>query len=315
MLLKISWMQSLKIISKYAWGFLIPVAFILTSFTVSAQELNCSVQVNDERIATSDRQVFRDMEIEFAQFLNSRRWSDDVFQDEERIKCNLSITLDDMPTIGSFSATVQIQAARPVFNSNYESIVLNFADRDWTFQYVQSLPLDFNDNAYSTNLTSMLAFYADIIIGMDYDTFEELGGTRFYQKAQNIVTNATQSLRPGWSSLESNRNRFWMIENLMNQRMVEMRKGMYKYHRLGLDTYQDQPDEAQKNILEVLKKVSAVRKVDPNAIIVIAFLDAKRDELVNIFSTGNIQVRRDAYNLLVEMDPSKRDKYSRIISN
>ena len=165
-------MQSLKIISKYAWGFLIPVAFILTSFNVSAQELNCSVQVNDERIATSDRQVFRDMEIEFAQFLNSRRWTDDVFQDKERIKCNLSITLDDMPTIGSFSATVQIQAARPVFNSNYESFVLNFADRDWTFQYVQSLPLDFNDNAYSTNLTSMLAFYADIIIGMDYDTFE-----------------------------------------------------------------------------------------------------------------------------------------------
>ncbi len=305
----------MKNISEYACGFLILLSFILTGFTTSAQELNCSVLVNDQRISTSDRQVFRDMEIEFARFLNTRRWSDDVFQDEERIKCNLSITIDAMPTIGSFAATVQIQAARPVYSSNYESIILNFADRDWTFQYVQSLPLDFNDNAYTTNLTSMLAFYADIILGMDYDTFEESGGTRFYQKAQNIVTNATQSGRPGWSSLESNRNRFWLIENLMNQRMVNMRKGMYMYHRHGLDIYQDQPDEAQKNILEVLKRVSAVRKVDPEAIIVIAFLDAKRDELVNIFSTGNIQIRRDAYNLLVEIDPSKRDKYSRIITN
>jgi len=306
-------MRLLKNIFKNLVFALIPTLFLGTN--VNSQELNCGIIVNAEQISTSDRQVFRDMEVTFAQFLNSRRWTEDVFQDRERIKCNLSITIDNMPSIGNFSATVQIQSARPVYNSNYESIVLNFADRDWTFKYVQSLPLDFNDNAFTSNLTSMLAYYANIVIGMDYDTFENLAGTQFYQKAENIVTNATQSGRPGWSSLESIRNRFWLVENLLNPRMQKLRAGLYDYHRLGLDIYQDKPDEAQQNILGSIRYVSQVREVDPNAIIVIEFLDSKRDELVNIFSTGNIQVRRDAYNLLVEMDPSKRDKYSRILSN
>jgi len=255
------------------------------------------------------------MEIAFAQFMNGRKWSSDVFQNQERIKCNLSITIDRMPSIGRFQATVQIQSARPVYNSNYESILLNFADRDWTFEYVQSLPLDFNENAYTSNLTSMLAFYAYIIIGMDYDSFGEMDGTPFYQVAQNIVTNATQSGRRGWNSLESFRNRYWLVENLSNQRMSELRKGYYSYHRNGLDIYQEDEELAQRNILNVLKTLRDLRDVDPNAIIIVSFLDAKSDELVNIFSTGSMQIRREAYNLLLEVSPSKRDKYAKIISN
>ena len=280
-----------------------------------SQELNCKVVVNSERIATSERQVFRDMEVAFSQFLNERRWTNDFFQNEERIKCNLNMTIDEMPSIGSFRATVQVQSARPIFNSSYESIVLNFADRDWTFDYVESQPLDFNPNSYTSNLTSMLAFYANIIIGLDYDTFEEFGGSNHYQKANNIVTNATPSNRPGWSSLEGNRNRFWLVENLLNQRMVAIRKGLYTYHRLGLDIYQDKPEEAQQSILNMLRTIKDVRSTYPNAILVVSFLDAKSDELVNLFSDTNIQIKREAYNLLIEIDPSKRDKYARIISN
>ncbi len=284
-------------------------------FRSYGQELNCNVIVNADQISTSDRQVFQDMEIAFAQFMNGRKWSSDVFQNQERIKCNLSITIDRMPSIGRFQATVQIQSARPVYNSNYESILLNFADRDWTFEYVQSLPLDFNENAYTSNLTSMLAFYAYIIIGMDYDSFGEMDGTPFYQVAQNIVTNATQSGRRGWNSLESFRNRYWLVENLSNQRMSELRKGYYSYHRNGLDIYQEDEELAQRNILNVLKTLRDLRDVDPNAIIIVSFLDAKSDELVNIFSTGSMQIRREAYNLLLEVSPSKRDKYAKIISN
>ncbi len=279
------------------------------------QELNCSVIVNADQISTSDRQVFRDMEVSFAQFMNGRKWSSDNFQNEERIKCNLSITIDQMPSIGSFRATVQVQSARPIYNSNYESILLNFADRDWTFEYVQSMPLDFNENSYTNNLTSMLAYYANIVIGLDYDSFGELDGTPYYQVAQNIVTNATQSGRPGWNSLESLRNRYWLVENLTNLRVNDLRKGFYKYHREGLDKYQEDSDLSQRTILSVLETLRDLRNIDPNAIIIVSFLDAKADELVNIFSTGNIQVRRQAYNLLVEVSPSKRDKFAKIISN
>jgi len=288
---------------------------ICIGYSVLGQELNCKVIVNADQISTSDRQVFKDMEIAFAQFMNGRKWSSDAFQNQERIKCNLSVTIDRMPAIGNFQATVQIQSARPVYNSNYESILLNFADRDWTFEYVESLPLDFNENAYSSNLTSMLAFYANIIIGMDYDSFGEMAGTPYYQVAQNIVTNATQSGRPGWTSLESFRNRYWLVENLTNQRMSEFRKGFYKYHRMGLDIYQKEETVAQKNILDMLQKLRDLRDIDPNAIVIVSFLDAKSDELVNIFSTGDIQMRREAYNLLIEVSPSKRDKFSKIISN
>lgn len=308
-------MQSLKKSAETLVASLFALLLLCCQTSTFSQELNCKVLVNSERIATSERQVFRDMEVTFSQFLNERRWTNDVFQNEERIKCNLSITIDEMPSIGSFRATVQVQSARPIYNSNYESIILNFADRDWTFDYVESQPLDFNPNSYTDNLTSMLAYYANIIIGLDYDSFGELSGTSYFQRANNIVTNATSSNRPGWSSLESNRNRFWLVENLLNQRMIAMRKGLYTYHRLGLDTYQEKPEESQSNILDMLKSIQDVRSSNPNAILVIAFLDAKADELVNMFSTAPMQTKRNAYNLLIEIDPSKRDKYSRIISN
>ena len=172
------------------------------------------------------------MENAFSQFLNSRKWTNDEFQPEERIKCNINITLNQMPSIGSIEGTEQIQAARPIYNTNYESILMNFADRDWVFEYVEYQPLDFNENSYINNLTSMLAFYAYIILGLDYDSYSADGGNNFYQIAQNIVTNAQQSGRPGWSSLESNRNRYWLVENLTNAQINIMRKAWYRYHRL-----------------------------------------------------------------------------------
>ena len=293
------------------------VTFLLLSCSHAsyAQELNCKVTVNSDQISTSDRQVFQDMEVAFAQFLNENRWTNDAFQSQERIKCNMNITIDQMPSIGSFRATVQIQSARPIYNSSYESILMNFADRDWTFEYVESQPLDFNPNAYNGNLTSLLAYYAMIIIGIDYDSFGNLDGTSYFQRAQNIVTNATPSGRPGWTSLESNRNRFWLIENILNQRMISIREGYYSYHRLGLDVFEEHPDEAQDQILTVLKAIQDIKSSNPNSILVISFLDAKTDELINIFSSADITRKRAAYNILVEVDPSKRDKYSRIISN
>ncbi len=294
---------------------LVCIVLILLVYPTTAQELNCRVTINADQVQTTDRRIFKDMETAFSNFLNNTKWTSDIFETNEKIKCNLLITLQNPTSIGNYQATVQIQSARPVYNSNYESILLNFADRDWQFEYVESQPLNFNENIYTSNLTSLLAFYAYVIIAMDYDSFSQLGGGEFYRQALNIATNAQAANRPGWNTLGSTRNRYWLIENLTNSQMQDIRVGLYEYHRLGLDTFEQSPDESRKTILSVLEKIRKVRKTYPNSIFVIAFLDAKSDELINIFSEGNIQVRRQAFDILAEIDPSKRNDYEAIIKN
>lgn len=290
---------------------------LLTFFASPAysQELNCQVIVNSERAQTTEKRVFEDMQNEFTQFLNNQSWTSDVFNNEERIGCNLLITIESQTSITSFNATVQVQAARPIFDSNYESILLNFADRDWNFEYTESQPLYFNENQYMGNLTSMLAYYAYIIIGLDYDSFSKMGGSPHIQKAWNVVTNAQQSNQSGWTQLSSNRNRYWLAENLLNPQMSAVREGMYNFHRQGMDIFQTQPDDARKTILEVLKGIQSVDKIRPNSILVISFFDAKREELLQIFAKGDMTVRRQAYEILIALDPSKTDKYQQILND
>lgn len=279
-----------------------------------SQNLDCDVIVDASQIETSDRGVFQDMESAFEDFINSRDWTSDEFEPGERIKCSLSITLTEMPSIGNFRATVQIRSARPIYDTSYESILFNFADRDWRFTYVESMPLIYNNNSFTSNLTSMLAYYAFIILGMDYDSFGELSGSPYYDQAQNVVTQAAQSNNPGWSALESTRNRYALIDDLTNQRLESMRIGYYKYHRLGLDIYEENPDQARKVILSMLESMKSIKSQYPASIFVISFFDAKADELVNIFADGNIADKRTAYNLLLELNPSKGDTYARIMN-
>jgi len=278
-------------------------------------QLNCQVIVNSERAQTTEKRVFEDMQNAFRQFLNDQSWTSDIFNREEKIGCNLLITIESQTSITSFNATVQVQAARPIYDSNYESILLNFADRDWQFEYTESQPLFFNDNQYMSNLTSMLAYYAYIIIGLDYDSFGKMGGSPHIEKAWNVVTNAQQSNQSGWTQLSSNRNRYWLAENLLNPQMSPIREGMYAYHRLGMDIFQDKPDEARKSIVKVLKDIQDVNKIKPNSILVISFFDAKREELLQIFSKGDMSVRQQAYEALKDLDPSKTDKYQQILNN
>jgi len=292
------------------------IVLILLSFGSFAQELNSIVTINvGPKIQTTDRNVFRDMKNALQQFLNTRKWTNDVFQTHEKINCSFLININEMPSIGIFSASVQIQSARPVYNSNYTSLLLNFADRDWEFEYIESQPLEYNDNTYTSNLTSMLAFYAYLVIGMDYDSFGELGGTPHFQKALMVVNNAQSSNRPGWQALGGTRNRYSLIENLLNSQMANVRKSLYSYHRLDLNTFEKTPDQSREVILKGLKDVKKARDINPNAILVISFFDAKSKELANIFSDGLLPVRREAYDLIVTMDPSNRANYDKIIKN
>ncbi len=279
-----------------------------------SQELNFKVIVNADQIQTTDRAIFRDMERAFANFLNTRKWSNDAYKNYEKISGTLFLNITKMPSIGNFTANAVITSARPVYNTNYESVLLNFADREWEFEYIESLPLEYNDNSYISNLTSMLAFYAYIVLGMDYDSFSELGGTPFFQRALTVVNNAQSSNRPGWQALGSNRNRYALIENLNNPQMTELRKNTYRYHRQALDTFDKTPDESRKIVLDVIKNVKNVWSIFPNSILVISFFDTKSTEIVNIFSDGSISVRREAYDILNTIDP-KRNIYQKIISN
>ncbi len=290
------------------------ISFLLIALWSFGQELNCKVTINADQIQSTDRSVFKDMERAIALFMNTRKWSNDTYKNYERINCSIFLNFSKgTPSIGSYLASAQITVARPVYNSNYETVLLNFADREWEFEYLESQPLEYNDNTYINNLTSMLAFYAYIIIGMDADSFAEKGGDPYFQKALMVVNNAQQSNRPGWQSIGSNRNRYNLIENINNPQMTELRKNAYKYHRLALDTFDKTPDDSRTTILNCLKNVKNVWTVYPNSIFVISFFDAKSNELVNVFSEGNLNVRREAYDILTQLD-AKRNIYQKIIS-
>ena len=293
---------------------LVVLTFLMSWGIAEAQELNVKVVINADQVQTSDRAVFSDMERAIANFLNTRKWTNDTYKNHERINSSIFLNISKMPSIGNFQASAQITSGRPVFNTNYESVVLNFADRDWEFEYIESQPLEYNDNSYLGNLTSMLAFYAYIIIGMDYDSFSELGGTPYFQKALMVVNNAQSSGRAGWQALSSSRNRYSLIESLNNPQMLEMRKNTYKFHRLALDNFDKNPDQSRTAVLDVLKEVKKAWTINPTSIAVITFFDSKSTEIVNILSSGNLGVRREAYDILTSIDP-KRTIYQKIISN
>ncbi|NJN41503.1 MAG: DUF4835 family protein [Flammeovirgaceae bacterium] len=290
------------------------ILFVFISSNTLAQELFCVVRVNAEQISTSDRGIFTDMERSFANFLNTRKWTGDTFKNHEKIQCNVLVTITKMPSIGNFAANVQITSARPVFNSNYESVLLNFADRDWEFEYIESLPLEYNDNTYLTNLTSMLAFYAYIIIGLDYDSYSDLGGNPYFQKALVVATNAQPANRPGWQSFGNNRSRYALIQDIINPQLVDLRHNTYNYHRLALDNFNSKPDESREIVLGVIKSIQRAWAVFPTSVLIVTFFDSKSGEIANIFSKGDLTTRREAYDILTNIDP-KRTVYQNIISN
>lgn len=292
---------------------IVGIILLLAGFISQGQELNCRVIVNAQQVETTERGIFEEMETDFAQFLNNRKWTSDEFKEEEIINCNVLITISEMPSIGVFKASVQILSSRPVYGTSYETVLLNFADRDWDFEFVQSQPLQFNENAFLNNITSLLSYYAYLIIGYDYDSFSELGGNPYFQKAFNIVNNAQQSNYSGWKQFNSVRNRYWMIENIQNPQLEPVRKSIYHYHRMGMDLLEENKDEAEKNILAALSEIQKANRARPRSIITVSFMDAKSNEIVQIFAKSSLAIRRQAYNLLTNIDPARTDEYKVLI--
>jgi len=291
---------------------------LFAALGAAAQELRCNVVVNTNQIQQTgqiaDQQVFRDLQQAIADFMNTRRWTDDKFSAVERINCNLVINIIKVPAINNFEANVQVQSSRPVYGTDYESIMLSYIDRNVAFQYTPGQPMDFNENIVTSALTTLLGFYANVIIGLDYDSFGRLGGNTYLQRAFNIANNAGQDPNsgPGWRSSDDRRNRYWLAENLNNQQMQPLREGLYIYHRQGMDNLLANPDQARGQILGVLNTLREVNQQKPQAVLTNTFFDSKSNELVNVFSQGAPQEKMQAYNILVELDPTQTERYRKL---
>lgn len=282
-----------------------------------AQELNFTVIINSDRARIQNTDVFNQMKTSFEQFLNGRSWTTDEFRPEERIKGNLLITINNVPQVGVYEATVQIQTVRPVFGTNYESLVFNFVDRNWNFEYIESFPLEFNRFSFLNNVSSMLGFYAHIALGLDYDTFENKGGNKFFEIANDIVNNAQQSGRPGWVPNNSDRRtRYWLINDIYTSSIYSViRESYYLYHRQGLDLLQTEPKTAYDNILEAIRLVKEANTKQPNGLFTISFMDAKSDEISKILKNASLELRTEAVKLLLDVDPNNARKYNELLKN
>ena len=292
---------------------LILLLFFVGAFhSVFSQELNCQVTINSTQIAGTDKRVFDAMETAIREFMLTRKWTNENFKIEERIDCSILINITERIGSDEFKGTLQIQARRPVFKTAYNTALLNFNDNDIAFKYTEAQPLEFVENTYSSNLTSILAFYAYFVIGMDYDSFALNGGTPYLQKALAVVNNAQSSGYLGWKAFDSNNNRYWLINNMLDATYVSIREGLYNYHRKGLDVMADNKDAGRAVILESLMELKKVHQVKPLSFSLQVFFIAKADEIVNVFCGGFADEKAKVVSLLNEIDPTNSNKYTKI---
>jgi len=291
------------------------IIIIILGFRLPAQELNCSVQINASQVTGISRQIFDNMRKDIAQFMNTTKWTDYEFQNNERIKCSMVIEIKSVQG-NRYTATLQVNSVRPVFESSYESPILRLRENegDFDFEYIENTPLTFNENRHSDNLTAVLAFYAYIIIGMDFDTFKMEGGSPFFQKAQKIVNNAQGSQFKGWKAFEARKqdNRYFLISKLLDTRNGAARRAMYRYHRQGLDIMSEKVEQGRREISESLKYFQKVYRVDRNSYLLKIIMDAKYKELINIFSEAYADEKAKVYNILKEIDPAHLKDYEKL---
>lgn len=283
---------------------------------LSAQELNCNVQVSAQKIQGSNRQVFENMQRDIYEFMNNTVWTNTVFSYSERIECNFLITINDQISADEFSGTIQIQLKRPVFNTTYNSTMLNFIDNSFRFRYVEFQPLEFDPTTHRSSLVSVLAYYAYLVLGFDFDSFSLMGGTEYFQMAEKIVTNAQNAPETGWKPYDGsrNRNRYWLVKNILDKEYEGVRRFVYDYSRNGLDRLESRTPEARASMVESLRYLQDVyrSKPDPFMYLVQIVIDARSEELINIFSESFPEEKSRVVEILTEIDPSRKTNYQKI---
>lgn len=303
----------------YRFKYLTVLFLLLMTGTLSAQELNCNIQISAQRIQGSNRQVFESMQRDLYEFMNNTVWTNHVFSYAERIDCNILINLNDQLSADEFRGTIQIQLSRPVFNTTYKSTVLNFIDNSFQFRYVEFQPLEFDPSTYRSSLVSVLAYYTYMILGFDYDSYSPLGGTEFYQMAEKIVISAQNTPEPGWKPYDGsrNRNRYWLVKNALDKEYEGIRQFLYEYNLNGLDRMESKIAEARTSMVESLRLIQEVyrKKPDPFMYIVQVVMEGKSDEIINIFSEAFPEEKSRVVQILTEIDPANKTKYEKINSS
>ncbi len=291
------------------------IGLILISFGLKGQEFRCMVQVVSPSIQGTNRGVFETLQKSIMEFMNGQRWTEHKYKPEERIECNILINIREQIGSDEFKGTMQIQARRPVYNSSYSTTIFNYLDQSLHFRYIEFEPLIYNPANIESNLIGMLAYYAYVILGYDYDSFSQRGGTPYFQKAEQIVNMSQNARESGWRSFESTRNRYWLVENMLNEYHVPLRNCFYQYHRRGLDLMAEKPEEGRSNMASSLELLQRVYRQRPNSFALGLFFDAKTEELLNVFSNSPSMERSRVVNILTEVDPANSEKYRKLLSN
>jgi hypothetical protein len=298
--------------------FLLLPLLLLISYLGQAQELQAEVTVTTENVTISDRQLVTQLQNDIKTFLNTRHWTNQEYRPEERIRCRFFVGITEIPQTGTYKATVRILTTRPVYGTGYETNLLSFADRNWIFNYSPQNPLDYSENTFVSNLSSLLGFYAYIIVGMDQDSFSKLGGSPYYDRARTILLNAasqtvTNEQDAAWKDTEQ-RNRYWLLNNLQDPQLEAFRTGIYAYYRQGLDVFITKPDDARASILTALQGVQQAVVRRPGTLLARSFFDTKSDEIANVFRTSqDVQQKQQVVTMLSDIDPTNSAKYQVIL--
>ena len=296
------------------------VAFLIcfVGYGAVAQELNCQVSVVPNPnldVTTTEQEIFKELERTVFELMNNTAWTKELFEIEEKINCNIVININSIPGQNKFEGSMQIQSTRPVLNSTYNSTVFNFLDEDLQFSFQRNAILNYAPNEFRDNLTSVLAFYAFMIIGYDFDTFSMEGGSAYFNMAQDIVVLAQNAGGSGWRSNERGRkNRYWLVDNQLQQLFKPLRECFYDYHRLGLDKLYDDKNTGRENVYNALQKLTPVNNARPASVNVLNFLQAKLKEIQNLYVDADMKDKNNIVNLLKRLDPSNSSKYQEILN-
>ena len=292
------------------------IILICFGYSAGAQDLNAKVKVISGKIQTSNMHIFQSLETAMKDFLNGHKWTLDNILPQERIDCNFVLNITSWDGSSTFAGVLQVQSTRPVYNTTYTTPLLNISDKDIDFTYSEGQTIDYTDQTFTSNLSSVMAFYAYIILGMDYDSFSRFGGTPYFQAAQTVVINASSSGGyKGWKALDGYINRYWLAENLNNKIYASLRNFVYDYHRNGLDQMADNSGKGRKFISDKLPSIAQVDIQRIGSMFPLIFFTAKRDELISIFSKADNREKNDAINILSQIDPGNGNKYLAIKTN
>ncbi len=280
------------------------------AIAVNGQELQAKVSVLTQQIGTTvDKKIFTTLQSQLTNFLNSRKWTNDAFQPQEKIQCNFLLNITSALENNVYKATLTVQAARPVYKSAYQSVLFNYQDADVLFKYLEFQPIEFNENRVggtdplTSNLTAIFAFYTNFILGLDYDSFSPKGGEDFFKKAQNIVNNSPEDRQlTGWKAFDGTRNRYWLAENMMNNRYNIIHDIVYNYFRTGLDNLYEEDETARSSILEVLQQLQDFNQQNPNTMFSQIFVQGKSQEYIGIFKKATPPTRSEAIEVLARID-------------